>query len=56
MVRKMERICRGYVEHLEAGGEELNLTKFMTMYLFGATVNTEYRTRLFDQWPTVRYL
>ena len=25
----------------------------MMMYIFGATTNTEYRTRLFDHWPTV---
>ena len=25
----------------------------MMMYIFGSTTNTEYRTKLFDHWPTV---
>ena len=34
-------------------GKQYNIQNFMMMYIFGATTNTEYRTRLFDHWPTV---
>ena len=52
MILKMERICKGYIEHLEKGGEKINFQNFIIMYLFGACNNTLYRTKLFDQWPT----
>ena len=52
MILKMERICKGYIDHLEKGGEEINFQNFIIMYLFGACNNTLYRTKLFDQWPT----
>ena len=53
MIRKMERICRGYIDQLENGGKHFNIQNFMMMYIFGATNNTAYRTKLFDNWPTV---
>ena len=52
MILKMERICKGYIDHLEKGGEQINFQNFIIMYIFGACNNTEYRTKLFDQWPT----
>ena len=52
MILKMERICKGYIHHLEEGGDPINFQNFMIMYIFGACNNTEYRTRLFNQWPT----
>jgi len=53
MIRKMERICRNYIDQLEQpGGKQYNIQNFMMMYIFGATTNTEYRTKLFDHWPT----
>ena len=53
MVLKMEKICKGYIDQLENGGKEFNFQNFMMMYIFGACMNTEYRTKLFDHWPTV---
>ena len=45
---------RNYIDQLEQpGGKQYNIQNFMMMYIFGATTNTEYRTRLFDHWPTV---
>jgi len=53
MIRKMERICRNYIDQLEQpGGKQYNIQNFMMMYIFGSTTNTEYRTKLFDHWPT----
>ncbi|TRY67353.1 hypothetical protein TCAL_03289 [Tigriopus californicus] len=52
MILKMEKICRGYIDQLEKGGKQFNIQNFMMMYIFGATNNTEYRTKLFDHWPT----
>jgi len=53
MVQKMERICRNYIDQLEKpGGKQYNIQNFMMMYIFGSTTNTEYRTKLFDHWPT----
>jgi len=53
MIRKMERICRNYIDQLEKpGGKQFNIQNFMMMYIFGSTTNTEYRTRLFNHWPT----
>merc|ERR1712008_69115 len=53
MVRKIERICRNYIDQLDQpDGKKYNIQNFMMMYIFGATTNTEYRTRLFDHWPT----
>lgn len=53
MILKMERICRGYIDQLEKpGGKEFNIQNFMMMYIFGACNNTEYRTKLFDHWPS----
>lgn len=53
MIRKMERICRNYIDQLEQpGGKQFNIQNFMMMYILGSTNNTEYRTKLFDQWPT----
>jgi len=53
MIRKMERICRNYIDQLEKpGGKPYNIQNFMMMYIFGSTTNTEYRTRLFNHWPT----
>jgi len=52
MVLKMERICKGYIDQLEKGGEEINFQNFIIMYIFGACNNTEYRRKLFDHWPT----
>ena len=55
MILKMERICRGYIDQLEKpDGKEMNFQNFMMMYIFGSCNNTEYRTKLFDHWPTVR--
>lgn len=49
----MERICRGYIDQLEQpGGKHFNIQNFMMMYIFGACNNTEYRTKLFNHWPT----
>merc|ERR1719184_756041 len=49
----MERICRNYIDQLEQpGGKQYNIQNFMMMYIFGSTTNTEYRTKLFDHWPT----
>ena len=57
MILKMERICRGYIDQLEKpDGKEMNFQNFMMMYIFGSCNNTEYRTKLFDHWPTVRNL
>ena len=54
MILKMERICRGYIDQLEKpDGKEFVFQNFMIMYIFGACMNTEYRTKLFDHWPTV---
>merc|ERR1712107_814123 len=36
----------------QPGGKQYNIQNFMMMYIFGATTNTEYRTKLFDHWPT----
>merc|ERR1712173_398944 len=52
MIKKMEKICKGYIDQLEEGGEPINFQNFIIMYLFGACNNTEYRTKLFDHWPT----
>lgn len=53
MIRKMERICRNYIDQLEKpGGKQYNIQNFMMMYIFGSTTNTAYRTKLFDHWPT----
>ena len=52
MIVKMERICKGYIDHLEKGGEQIDFQNFIIMYIFGACNNTEYRTKLFDNWPT----
>ena len=52
MIVKMEKICRGYIDQLEAGGKHYNIQNFMMMYIFGSMSNTEYRTKLFDHWPT----
>eukprot|EP00088_Acartia_fossae_P021600 TRINITY_DN22996_c0_g1_i1.p1 TRINITY_DN22996_c0_g1~~TRINITY_DN22996_c0_g1_i1.p1 ORF type:complete len:293 (-),score=80.62 TRINITY_DN22996_c0_g1_i1:164-1012(-) len=52
MIRKMERICRNYIDQLENGGKHYNIQNFMMMYIFGSTTNTAYRTKLFDHWPT----
>ena len=52
MILKMERICKGYIDQLENGGEPINFQNFIIMYLFGACNNTHYRTKLFDHWPT----
>merc|ERR1712002_792698 len=53
MIRKMEKICRNYIDQLEQpGGKQYNIQNFMMMYIFGSTTNTEYRTKLFDHWPT----
>jgi len=53
MIRKMERICRNYIDQLEKpGGKHYNIQNFMMMYIFGSTTNTAYRTKLFDHWPT----
>merc|ERR1719234_2605012 len=53
MIRKMERICRNYIDQLEQpGGKQYNIQNFMMMYIFGSTTNTHYRTKLFDHWPT----
>jgi len=53
MIQKMERICRNYIDQLEKpGGKQYNIQNFMMMYIFGSTTNTEYRTKLFDHWPT----
>merc|ERR1711997_150885 len=53
MIRKMERICRNYIDQLEQpGGKHYNIQNFMMMYIFGSTTNTEYRTKLFNHWPT----
>jgi len=52
MIRKMERICRNYIDQLDAGGKQFNIQNFMMMYIFGSTTNTAYRTKLFDHWPT----
>merc|ERR1711892_887678 len=53
MIRKMEKICRNYIDQLEQpGGKQFNLQNFMMMYIFGSTTNTAYRTKLFDHWPT----
>jgi len=53
MIQKMERICRNYIDQLEKpGGKPYNIQNFMMMYIFGSTTNTEYRTKLFDHWPT----
>jgi len=52
MIRKMERICRNYIDQLDNGGKPYNIQNFMMMYIFGSTTNTAYRTRLFDHWPT----
>jgi len=52
MIRKMERICRNYIDQLDNGGKQYNIQNFMMMYIFGSTTNTAYRTRLFDHWPT----
>jgi len=53
MIRKMERICRNYIDQLEKpDGKPYNIQNFMMMYIFGSTTNTEYRTKLFDHWPT----
>ena len=53
MILKMEKICKNYIDQLENGGEHFNIQNFMIMYIFGACNNTEYRTKLFDHWPTV---
>ena len=48
---------RNYIDQLEQpGGKQYNIQNFMMMYIFGSTTNTEYRTKLFDHWPTVRFL
>jgi len=53
MIRKMERICRNYIDQLEKpDGKHYNIQNFMMMYIFGSTTNTEYSTRLFNNWPT----
>jgi len=52
MILKMEKICKGYIDQLENGGKHFNIQNFMMMYIFGSTNNTEYRTKLFDYWPT----
>jgi len=53
MIKKMERICRNYIDQLEKpGGKPYNIQNFMMMYIFGSTTNTHYRTKLFDHWPT----
>lgn len=53
MIRKMEKICRNYIDQLEKpDGKHYNIQNFMMMYIFGSTTNTEYRTKLFDHWPT----
>ena len=53
MILKMERICRGYIDQLEKpDGKHFNIQNFMMMYIFGACNNTEYRTKLFDHWPS----
>jgi len=53
MILKMERICRGYIDQLEKpDGKEFVFQNFMMMYIFGACMNTEYRTKLFDHWPS----
>eukprot|EP00095_Tigriopus_kingsejongensis_P009952 snap_masked-scaffold17_size721972-processed-gene-0.12 protein:Tk09952 transcript:snap_masked-scaffold17_size721972-processed-gene-0.12-mRNA-1 annotation:"sugar transporter erd6-like 16-like" len=52
MILKMEKICKGYIDQLEKGGKEFNIQNFMIMYIFGSTNNTEYRTKLFDHWPS----
>jgi len=53
MIRKMEKICRNYIDQLDQpGGKQFNIQNFMMMYIFSSTTNTEYRTKLFDQWPT----
>ena len=46
--------CRNYIDQLEQpGGKQYNIQNFMMMYIFGSTTNTQYRTKLFDHWPTV---
>jgi len=52
MIRKMERMCRNYIDQLDNGGKQFNIQNFMMMYIFGSTTNTAYRTKLFDHWPT----
>jgi len=53
MIRKMEKICRNYIDQLDQpGGKQFNIQNFMMMYIFASTTNTAYRTKLFDQWPT----
>ena len=48
---------RNYIDQLDQpGGKHYNIQNFMMMYIFGSTTNTEYRTKLFDHWPTVRFL
>ena len=48
---------RNYIDQLEQpGGKQYNIQNFMMMYIFGSTTNTEYRTKLFDHWPTVAFL
>ena len=45
---------RNYIDQLEQpGGKHYNIQNFMMMYIFGSTTNTQYRTKLFDHWPTV---
>ena len=47
-------LSRNYIDQLEQpGGKQFNIQNFMMMYILGSTNNTEYRTKLFDQWPTV---
>ena len=47
---------RNYIDQLEQpGGKQFNIQNFMMMYIFGSTTNTEYRTKLFDHWPTVAF-
>ena len=47
-------LSRNYIDQLEKpDGKHYNIQNFMMMYIFGSTTNTEYRTKLFDHWPTV---
>lgn len=53
MVEKIEKICKAYVDHLEAGGDPVNFQNILIMYILGACNNSEYRDKLFTNWPTV---
>lgn len=48
---KMDEVCKAYLDHLENGGPEMDLTKVLILMTIEAP---DYTRKLYQNWKTVR--